>query len=448
MNGHQLHLTLSTAEANNFFISAEWDGRNLDWSGLRSRPKALRAVCILLLLAKHRQQVANPNKIKFVSLERRKEEQNPNTWIYTLCGAAQDNAFKNSLWECFPIEHKIFIAERGGRHKDKSYGETHVTYLDHFLPVGNIRFFTQTPAGKKTEISGEELAAYAEKLEAYETGKGNSWLPLVRENLNQTGKLAQNKSAVKSAANGNHPARHRFPDNVWLTEWRDCAKGLGEAGEKIKHRLDNSKPGDNWYFISVTPDGFEHWKPHVSEAVGRHGVNLKWIHHSKTAGEQCEKMQAQWMMNYTYPEKRRVAEVLERLAHEENTLKTIVRNARHLSEREGTACGSFEIYESKIVHFFMGFMIVPRQSGAAQKPAVNGWVERQAPAGTLCVIQPYAMYPISLGSRHTLFLEGESRLLDVYYNSISSFFNDGRRRGYLKPLDPLTLLPRQKRKNG
>ena len=149
-----------------------------------------------------------------------------------------------------------------------------------------------------------------------------------------------------------------------------------------------------------------------------------------------------------YPEKRRVAEVLERLAHEENTLKTIVRNARHLSEREGTACGSFEIYESKIVHFFMGFMIVPRQSGAGKKPAVKGWVEGQAPAGTLCVIQPYAMYPISLGARHTLFLEGESRLLDVYYNSILSFFTDGPRRGYLEPLDPLTLLPRRKRKNG
>jgi len=112
-------------------------------------------------------------------------------------------------------------------------------------------------------------------------------------------------------------------------------------------------------------------------------------------------------------------------------LRRFAREVNDSVKHKGKARDFLKFYASNIVHYFMGFLAVPKGRGRLD--------DTKAPKDTVCVVQPYPMHPVKYGMRWAICMESPSPILDFYYRSILDVFSNSGVGGYLDKIDPITM---------
>lgn len=209
------------------------------------------------------------------------------------------------------------------------------------------------------------------------------------------------------------------------SDWTEFAHFTGTLGERLKAHLIHVKDA-TWYIITMSPHGFQTWLPEIEKAVENRGVDVKWVCYARKSIEDCDALRAQleWLSR---PGKR-----LERLQNNIDGLhNTAERSSNQIHAMDGERrkrAGRWELYESKVPHFYMAFLSVPRKNEESPK---------QVPDGTFGFVCLYPMFPHKdeYETRPALYLEAsgqiQPKILDCYYWSIVQLFDEGVKRGYL-----------------
>jgi hypothetical protein len=213
-------------------------------------------------------------------------------------------------------------------------------------------------------------------------------------------------------------------------DWTEFAYFTGTLGERLKTHLIDVKDA-TWYIVTMSPQGFQNWLPEIEKAVEKRGIDVKWVYYAPKSIEACDALSAQleWLSR---PRKR-----LERLQHNINRLyDTVERSSNQIHQIDGEPrkrAGRWELYESKVPHFYMAFLSVPRKNEESPK---------QVPDGTFGFVCLYPMFPHKdkHETRPALYLEASGQIqpniIDCYYWSIVQMFDEGVKRGYLWPTWP------------
>jgi hypothetical protein len=391
---------------------------SFDGDDLMERREAIRAMCILLLLAKY--QGGTPSNIPFLGSHWE------STWMMTLFTLHND-AYADDFFKKFFQETKFFTAGRGskpsaGSKKSPKGTPPSATFLQSLLPVRKVMLYELLPDGSEKLLEGEQLAQKALELE-----KSGKW---------DNHEVPQVLAAIRKLP-GDDEVK---PSSAMLTEsWMDLIEFRGEHGERLRQRLDAPNIGETWHVVTIAPLGFLAWMNRFRDAVEKHEVTVKWVYHSPAAVAESQTVRSQWEMLHDYATDKKLvlSDGVRLLTGQRDELARWERSAKESAKREGKKFGKYEFYESWIAHYYMAFMAVPPGMTDFGPGAV-------APPGTVCMLQLYPMFPDNLASRVGLYLESPSPLLDVYYRSILRFINDDPKRGYLKQVDAENLAPQRK----
>ncbi len=112
------------------------------------------------------------------------------------------------------------------------------------------------------------------------------------------------------------------------------------------------------------------------------------------------------------------------------TAKTLAERFNRSRAQAGTRADSFELYESKIPHFYLAFLSVPGHLSQDDKVPIS------APKGTYGFVQLYQHFVTDYVKpdyvkRTGLYLESPGAVLDYYFWSTVQLFHEGVKRGYL-----------------
>ncbi len=378
--------------------------------------KFLSAICILILLAKYQDQ--NPEKpddeLTFL------DERKCSSWLNTL---GKDKYELDNLFTIY-FDGIEFFSSR--RITEKTRAKSN--YYPDQLRLENVKLFKRDVSSSDDErvlLKRSELVKKAKSLEKYGLEKGVPWELTVQKHADRIdSKGGQDASKRKKAA----PARDESSSScVCSPDW------LNLFDESLKE-IEGQEIGGKWYVVCGTPLLMLAWRKIFCEAVILHGAKLNFAYHAATGPDSCISMQAQWRMNTEHLKDPNPIEMLkQRLRDSTAELRAWAEKAKAKKAK-----GSMEFFESFITHPFTSVLIVP-ESSKGKFPKTNG-----APKGTICLLGFYTFYPRSLEDRLGICLRQPSPLLDIYYNSITRFFEQGPKDGYLKLVD----LSQYKSKSG
>lgn len=389
------------------------------------RGKSFRALCILMLLAKYRGE--NPGGDENISFFAGADRP---TWIKTL-GTSFGRLVQQEFFQKYFHNRKFLSASRGSGHTQenrKAGGGVQpcAKYHTPQLRLHNLQFFKRprNALAKPTAMTEDDVAMFAEKLEKHEVGKGEGWEAIVPEIVAKTKQdrpLKPGKATETASAESDDVA----VPFILSARWRD----LGNA---VRKEIEGRVRGGSWYIVCVTPSWLLDWKGIFFDAVVRHNAKMKFAYHSPSTVGSCLSVKAQWRMNIGYVDTNAPVEYVRlRLKSLKLELGSWAAEMRNKSLEHGRHKGSFEFYESQIAHPFMAILSVPPSKTKSSKPALK------APVGTWCMLLLYPFYPATLDERCGLYLHRPSPMLDIYYHSILTFFEQGPKDGYLKPVDLL-----------
>jgi hypothetical protein len=385
--------------------------------------KMLSAVCILVVLAKYRG--VNPDKPDKGIIFR--EATKRSSWLNTL--AIDKNALGTFFDDYFDGVN-FFSASRGTDQissvKESGGGKAaSVEFNPIELRPENIILYKNH---RSTKYKLAELPSLLLKLEKNGLEKYPPWEQTVEEHLDKINRARPPQKGghgkTDSALLNEGP-----PQCVISPKWLDLFQ------EKLTE-VDGRAIGGNWYIICGTPYWVLQWRQVYFNAVVDQGATIKFAHHASTGPDVCPSIGAQWKMNIDHlhdPDpigllKQRMRDGIAQLASMAEKAKK--QNAK----------GVFEFFESYVAHPFVSILIVPKPS--KRQPTQPD----KAPIGTICLLGLNAFYYGSLEDRVGIYLDRSGPLLDIYYNTITKFFDKGSKPkdGYLKPVD---YLPKQSHRN-
>lgn len=421
-----------------------------EWEEMkRSRRKPLRALCIFLLLAKHRYESWRPKiPIRFDDKATREQikKEGDLTWIYSLAVLFKDwqqetnqlarTSRTQSTAEALFCNELFFRAmpRRPVKSDLDSIGETYAEYSFKHLPLERLEFVTKSPGATKDfeKLDGERLAEFAEKLETYEVenrrralheGKGKSrdgWLPLVKKLVIET----RERAALNSDGHRDSAiTRVKLRASIILqSPISECLKLEGDVGKALQTRLANPEKGENWFLINVMPRYSDGIRDYLRSAVADHKVTIHWAFPS-AAGKRCPAIMTQWkeLAEGNGSREERLARYQLELQREKDDLEFLFGEAWGIDDEMRRK--QLKFYESHVVHHFAAILFVPKYLH---------WDDEPTPRGIACYINPLPMQEMKLEDRCAIFLEGPSPMLRFYYFAIRGLFGSGIDHGHLK----------------
>jgi hypothetical protein len=393
--------------------------------------KSFRAICILLLLAKYQgESFVEEGKISFFASDDRP------TWIKTL-GTSFGKRAQESFFETYFHGRRFVSVTRGSRHtvrnKKGAEGAFPVAkYHTSQLRLENLRFFRRTgeSGDKSAEMTQEELAHFAKNLEMHEVGKRDGWVAIVPGIVRRTNQDRPRKPHA-AAEEPNSETDQEGQPFILRPRWLEL---LDSVREETHARSSKEADGANWYVVCIYPSWLLDWKSIFRDAITRHKAKIRFAYHSPTAAENCPAVSAQWRMHARRAKKEHesgVDFVRDRIRDLKREMRSWAAEVKPNGRAGSAARGGFEFYESRITHPYLAIMSVPQT-------ATRGSTKGSAPEGTWCVAQLYLLYPTGLDERCGLYLKRPSPMLDLYYNSILTFFEQGPKDGYLDWVDLLS----------
>jgi len=204
------------------------------------------------------------------------------------------------------------------------------------------------------------------------------------------------------------------------TEFAEVVDFRGSFGQRLRKHLEaiplqGENPSATWYIVTIEPEGMISWLPRIKQAVRTKGVDVKWV------CPECLDALERRIKNLHHHAKE---------SHDE----TQAMDAEHQKH-----AGHWELYESKVPHFYMAFLSVPGKYDPNLK---------QAPVGTFGFVHLYTKFPHGYHTRPGLYLEAPGQILDYYYWSTVQLFDEGVKRGYLWHTWPLEPKPDPERERG
>jgi hypothetical protein len=394
------------------------------------RGKQFRALCILMLLAKYRgDSFADKDGILWF-----RDRIDSLTWIKTLGINAGKGTLRGFCQKYFS-QCNFISASRGDRHiadnKKKRKGTLPCgKYHATGLPFRNVLFY-KAPAGSngenRTPITGEALGRFAEMLERYEAvkPKGKGWQAIVPAIIAET----QNDRPLKLTPKTGKELTEESDDRrsfLLTTHWRTL-------NEDVRREIKDKSLGGDWYVVSVVPNWVGDWKPLFCEAIAKHQAKVRIAYQAASAADGCPAIRAQLRINSSWVKEKNHAAVVKHVKDRIEDMKIEMGHwITEIQERSGrgkNATGAFEFFESHLNHPFMAVLGVPAGTKRGSKSA--------APAGTWCVLGLYPFYRTVSEKCCSVYLNGDSPVLDFYYNTIVDLFESGIKDGYLKPVDLL-----------
>jgi hypothetical protein len=376
--------------------------------------KLLSAVCILIALAKYKG--VHPDKpdegIRFREVSKRF------SWLNSL---GIDKKQLETFFDDYFDGVNFFFASRGTEQtqtmKEAGGGTAgSVEFNPIKLRLENITLFKND---RSTKYKPAELPGLAVSLEKNGFGKHQPWEPTVQEHV---ARIAHAKPS-QPVGNGRTVSSSRdegSPHCVLTPKWLDLFQ------EKLTD-IEGREIGGNWYVICGTPLWMLQWRRLFCNAVIHQGAKFKFAHHAPTSPDSCLSVTAQWKMNIEHlQDPDPIGLLKQRMRDGIAELSVWAANAK-----KQDAKGTFEFFESYITHPYVAVLIVPESSRKDIKRKGG------APSGTICLLSFYTFYSGSLEDRLGICFDRPSPALDIYYNSITSFFEKGPKDGYLKPVDHL-----------
>jgi hypothetical protein len=384
--------------------------------------KILSAVCILIVLAKYKG--VNPKRpddaIRFRETTKRF------SWLNSL---GVDKGAQTDFFRKFFDEVEFFFASRGTEQipsvKEAGGGNAaNAEFYPKELRLENIILFK---GDRSTKYTPAELPGLLDKLEKHGIGNYQPWEPTAPEHVARI-----DHAKPQQGGNGNtvSPERDEGPPHCVLSpKWLDLFH------EKLTE-IDGRAMGGTWYIICGTPYWMLQWRQVYSKAVVEQGATIKFAHHAPTGPDSCPSIAAQWKMNIDHlhdPDP--IGLLKQRMRDGIAQLSSLAEKAK-----KQDAKGAFEFFQSYVAHPFVSILIVPKPSN--RQPARPD----EAPLGTICLLALNGFYFGSIEDRVGIYLDRSGPLLDIYYNTITNFFEKGSKpkEGYLKPVD---YLPKQSQRH-
>jgi hypothetical protein len=445
-----LELEFAEDDAKRFLIEASFrleEEKAVSHSLITDPPgnKLLRALCILMLLTKHRGEsfMDAEGKISFKAVLSKP------TWIKTL-GENFGQSVRTDLCDTHFGSQEFLSAKRGTGHnskdkKDEIAAGPSVTFDTKKMPLKNLSFYKRSrrsPEKPRIPMTESDLALFAEKLELFEVKKleatrpgqkPRGWEESVPEIVAKTNQDRPQKSQQIAKRTSVEHGQEETPF-VLSARWQ-------ELFSQILKEKEREKSASDWYVVSLVPAWMLDWKNVFFNSVEQHGSKVRIIYHSPTAAKNSAAVKAQWRMNSSRvdPNYMDVVDyVSKRLLKRKKEMSEWGSEIKKNSTPNSSSKGSFEFFESYIVHPFMGIMAVP--SGTKRSSTLTA----VAPPGTWCLLSLYPFYQVNFNHRCGLYLNGPSPVLDIYYNSILDLFEQGPKAGYLKAVDLFSKSPKQK----
>jgi hypothetical protein len=414
----------------------------------RSRRKPLRALCIFLLLAKHRYELWKRKiPIRFDDMATREQIKKDGdlTWIYSLAVLFKEwqqetNQFARTSGNQSKVDalfcNELFfraMLRRPVKYETDAVGETYAEYDISRMALERLEFVTVGAGSPKDlgKLEGESLAEFAEKLEVYEvmnrkralkSGKQRvkeGWIPLVKRLVAET----RDETPVADAEEVKSPER-KVPLSVLLqSSFEECQRLEGEVGKALADRMQNPRGLEKWYILSLNPVISDSLIGHIRAAVRDYSVQVEWAYQANPTKKSVG-IETQWKANLAgyqslqdfkskyFLDKGRVTLWFHKIYGSD---KNVYR------ER-------IKFYESTMVHHFTAILFAPSDFFE------NFYSE--LPPDFACYVVPLAMHRMEMEPRCGLFLEGPSALAKFYYHAIRGFFEVGVQQGHLKPFDP------------
>ena len=381
----------------------------------------VRALCILLLIAKYcGPDPRNPKaKIQF------KEILDRHSWLKSFGTSFSQDSTKNKLiHDCFEDLNFLKVTKSATYIKGrKNKGMLpRATYNPSVLPLENVSFykFVSSEAGTvKVLLEGEQLRMMAKALDEFEISDPKGWRRSVDDHVRVL-------SYVNEENDGELTSGNKPPTTAQLgfTLSAQCR----ELFLRANHRARAGIRGGQWYVITGTPIWFPEWRELFCEAAEIHGAIIKCAFNGPSSVKRCPTIAAQWQMHTGH---RRVDNILGHLETRERELRDELLSWSHSdpdkkSKRLSLLKKSFSFYESGIAHPFIAVLSVPPSS---EKSLVS---RSSAPAGTWCALGLDAFFFSDFDERCGLFLETPNPVLNTYYKSILSFFDERANKFLMK----------------
>src|SRR5215813_2668242 len=152
------------------------------------------------------------------------------------------------------------------------------------------------------------------------------------------------------------------------SRWTDLKEFEPPFGQRLKKRLGQTSAA-TWYVVSTSPEGLSVWLSIFEKAVMERGIDIKWVYHKpqefeneKNKGLRASALMVFGRPSWTERERLLVGEWEANI----NVFKRRVDQSNANIRNQRTA-GSWELYESKVPHFFMAFLSVPKMVPTAQQ---------------------------------------------------------------------------------
>lgn len=370
------------------------------------RGKILRALCILMVLAKYRGKdfvdengnivlVANPKQL---------------TWISSL-GTSFGKKIQQDFCERYFMGLRFLSARRGSEHnaKDKSTPgiAPYATYHVKQLPLENLKVLR----GKgRAAVTGEQLASLATDLEGFEVGGGKKWRRQVATLIAQT---KQDRPIISPTSWSDMPDTPLLYGQ-WKTLLDQFRGELMDASSKLR-----SPWKFNWYVVGANGSWLSRgWLAFFAKCIESQGSMVRICYHAPSSAKQCLSVKAQLQMQTTDG----VSLGVPLKAANEN-LKAFEDSLKEW--RRSTAPFKVLLYRSNISFPFVGIFGVPRKGRSIR--LIDDW-----PVSASCLLALANFYPDETRAQCCIKLSQPSQLLEAYITSVSNFFYYGVKDGYVE----------------
>jgi hypothetical protein len=365
--------------------------------------KFLHAFCILMLLSKY--EGVNPEKpdedIVF------QDEKKGSSWLNTL---GKDKAELHGIIFKY-FEEVNFFSSRRITAKTRAL----TRYHPKEMLLENVRLWKSDPSDSESDpvlLKRSELVSLAKNLEKHCEKTGIPWKKTVR------------KQAIRIDGKIGHSKHKKIEQSIPPSSSCICSPKWQELFDESLNEMEGREAGGRWFVICITPSWMLQWRKHFCNAV-QNGATVKFVYNAPNSADSSIPMEALWRMNTGNLKNSKPIDLIKaRLTDSTSQLRAWAEK-----ERANESKGSFEFFKSIITHPFTAILVVPEVSND------NLSKSNAAPPGTVCLLGHYTFYPKSVEDRLGMCLRQPSPLLDIYYNSITKFFEQGVGDGYLKP-DP------------
>jgi hypothetical protein len=375
--------------------------------------KTFRALCILLLLAKYRSEnelVENADAVRNRSIVFRVATKE-STWIKTIADYFSKAQIQDLIGTYFR-GHRIFSGTRGTSRLSPS-----ARYEPATLALSNLYLYESASIeAEKIPLVGEKLVRLATSIEKYECErKGKKkWKPIVATWVEQFKNIQKENAKQENMSLRRDPEP---PSYILSARWR-------ELFDRVRNEIKEKIPGGTWYVICANPLIFSmEWTEIFCEAVNSKGAVINFAYQCPQAGKKCPSVKAQWRMTQPQFEGVEAFRFFELHADKVKYAMSCWKNP------DANSGGNFIFYESNITHPFIALMVVPPTTPNSAATS------QEAPDGTWCLLILLPLYSESQDAHCGLCLHRPSQMLDVYYNSILKFFEQGPKDGFLKNVD-------------